>query len=204
MSDNYTADSEKFEIVHKMSRRIASIDKYCVISVANKAFEEYFGEIKETLIEVVAPQDKERLMDFIEKYDGTAKSGMFKFINAQGIERYNHLFVYERRAVGNGHMRDIELVDVESIEEANKSLRDDVSKHKMLLGLDREYTFTYNRDNGIFSMYRYDVDSRDVYISLILMNGRRGCFRRDILTRMIRKSLLILYQKYALIRRHFL
>ena len=38
----------------------------------------------------------------------------------------------------------------------------DVSKHKMLLGLDREYTFTYNRDNGIFSMYRYDVDSRDV------------------------------------------
>ena len=162
MSDNYTADSEKFEIVHKMSRRIASVDKYCVISVANKAFEEYFGEIKETLIEVVAPQDKERLMDFIEKYDGTAKSGMFKFINAQGIERYNHLFVYERRAVGIGHMRDIELVDVESIEEANKSLRDDVSKHKMLLGLDREYTFTYNRDNGIFSMYRYDVDSRDV------------------------------------------
>lgn len=162
MSDNYIAASEKFEIVHKMSRRIASVDKYCVISVANKAFEEYFGEIKETLIEVVAPQDKERLMDFIEKYDGTAKSGMFKFINAQGIERYNHLFVYERRAVGNGHMRDIELVDVESIEEANKSLRDDVSKHKMLLGLDREYTFTYNRDNGIFSMYRYDVDSRDV------------------------------------------
>lgn len=158
MSDNYIAASEKFEIVHKMSRRIASVDKYCVISVANKAFEEYFGEIKETLIEVVAPQDKERLMDFIEKYDGTAKSGMFKFINAQGIERYNHLFVYERRAVGNGHMRDIELVDVESIEEANKSLRDDVSKHKMLLGLDREYTFTYNRDNGIFSMYRYDVE----------------------------------------------
>ena len=72
--------------------------------------------------------------------------------------------MYERRAVGNGHMRDIELVDVESIEEANKSLRDDVSKHKMLLGLDREYT----------------------------------------LTRMTRKSLLILYQKYALIRRHFL
>ena len=26
----------------------------------------------------------------------------------------------------------------------------------------RSYTFTYNRDNGIFSMYRYDVDSRDV------------------------------------------
>ena len=69
MSDNYTADSEKFEIVHKMSRRIASVDKYCVISVANKAFEEYFGEIKETLIEVVAPQDKERLMDFIEKLE---------------------------------------------------------------------------------------------------------------------------------------
>ena len=51
-------------------------------------------------------------------------------------------------------MRDIELVDVESIEEANKSLRDDVSKHKMLLGLDREYTFTYNRD----VIYKSDID----------------------------------------------
>ena len=95
MSDNYIAASEKFEIVHKMSRRIASVDKYCVISVANKAFEEYFGEIKETLIEVVAPQDKERLMDFIEKYDGTAKSGMFKFINAP--VSYTHLDVYKRQ-----------------------------------------------------------------------------------------------------------
>ena len=34
MSDNYTADSEKFEIVHKMSRRIASVDKYCVVTTA--------------------------------------------------------------------------------------------------------------------------------------------------------------------------
>ena len=54
-------------------------------SYTNKAFEEYFGEIKETLIEEVAPQDKERLMDFIEKYDGTAKSGMFKFIKKHAI-----------------------------------------------------------------------------------------------------------------------
>lgn len=165
--DNNVKANEKFEIVHKMSRRIASIDKYCVISVSNKAFEEYFGRIVDTLLEVVAPQDKERLMDFIDDYDGTAKSAMFKFINAQGEERYNHLLVYPQRGVGNGHMRDIELVDielvdVESIEDANKSLRDDVSKHKILLGLDREYTFTYNRDNNIFSMYRYDVDSRDV------------------------------------------
>ena len=160
--DNKATEKEKFEIVHKMSRRIASVDKYCVVSVSNKAFEEYFGRIVDTLLEVVAPQDKERLIDFIDNYDGTAKSGMFKFINAQGEERYNHLFVYQQRGAGNGHMRDIEIVDVESIEEANKSLRDDVSKHKMLLGLDREYTFTYNRDNNIFSMYRYDVDSRDV------------------------------------------
>lgn len=160
--DNKVTANEKFEIVHKMSRRIASIDKYCVISVSNKAFEEYFGHIVETLIEVVAPQDKERLMDFIADYDCAAKSGMFRFINAQGEERFNHLFVYQQRGAGNGHMRDIELVDVESIEDANKSLRDDVSKHKILLGLDREYTFTYNRDNNIFSMYRYDVDSRDI------------------------------------------
>ena len=55
--DNNVKANEKFEIVHKMSRRIASIDKYCVISVSNKAFEEYFGRIVDTLLEVVAPQD---------------------------------------------------------------------------------------------------------------------------------------------------
>ena len=141
---------------------LLQIHTQCVVSVSNKAFEEYFGHIVDTLLEVVAPQDKERLINFIDNYDGTAKSGMFKFINARGEERYNHLFVYQQHGAGNEHMRDIELVDVESIEETNKSLRDDVTKHKMLLGLDREYTFTYNRDNNIFSMYRYDVDSRDI------------------------------------------
>ena len=80
--DNKATEKEKFEIVHKMSRRIASVDKYCVVSVSNKAFEEYFGHIVDTLLEVIAPQDKERLIDFIENYDGTAKIGMFKFINA--------------------------------------------------------------------------------------------------------------------------
>ena len=74
--DNKATEKEKFEIVHKMSRRIASVDKYCVVSVCNKAFEEYFGHIVDTLLEVVAPQDKERLMNFIDNYDGTAKSGM--------------------------------------------------------------------------------------------------------------------------------
>lgn len=143
--DDKVTEKERYEIIHKMSRRVASVDKYCVVSVSNKAFEEYFGHIVDTLLEVVAPQDKERLINFIDNYDGTAKSGMFKFINARGEERYNHLFVYQQRGAGNEHMRDIELVDVESIEETNKSLRDDVTKHKMLLGLDREYTFTYNK-----------------------------------------------------------
>lgn len=163
MSDNDgVMSNEKFEIVHKMNRRIASIDKYYVIGVANKAFEEYFGRIVETLLEVAVPEDKERLMAFIDSYDGAAKSEMFRFIDAQKRVRYNHMYIYAQRGVGNGNNMDIELVDVESMEDTNKSLRDDVSKHKILLGLDREYTFTYNKDNNIFSMYRYDVDSRDV------------------------------------------
>lgn len=163
MYDEKVTTSEKFEIDHKMDRRIASVDKNGVVSVANKAFEEYFGGIIiGTLLEVVAPEDKERLADFIGNYDGTAKSGMFRFVNGEGAVRYNHVYLYERRGVGNGHMRDVELVDVDSMEEANNSLRDDVAKHKILLGLDREYTFTYNRDTEIFSMYRYDVDSREV------------------------------------------
>lgn len=56
--DNKATEKERFEIVHKMSRRIASVDKYCVVSVSNKAFEEYFGHIVDTLLEVIAPQDK--------------------------------------------------------------------------------------------------------------------------------------------------
>ena len=30
--DNKATEKERFEIVHKMSRRIASVDKYCVVS----------------------------------------------------------------------------------------------------------------------------------------------------------------------------
>lgn len=105
--DDKVTEKERYEIIHKMSRRVASVDKYCVVSVSNKAFEEYFGHIVDTLLEVVAPQDKERLINFIDNYDGTAKSGMFKFINARGEERYNHLFVYQQRGAGNEHMRDI-------------------------------------------------------------------------------------------------
>lgn len=162
MGNEEIMTNEKYEVVHKMNRRIASIDKYCVISVANKAFEEYFGGIIDTIVSVVYAEDKEALIKFIDSYDGTAKIGMFRFIDGQGRVRYNHIFVYAQRGVGNGSNMDVELVDVESIEETNKLLRDDVSKHRMLLGLDREYTFTYSRDNNIFSMYRYDVDSRDV------------------------------------------
>ena len=57
--DDKVTEKERYEIIHKMSRRVASVDKYCVVSVSNKAFEEYFGHIVDTLLEVVAPQDKE-------------------------------------------------------------------------------------------------------------------------------------------------
>lgn len=112
--DDKVTEKERYEIIHKMSRRVASVDKYCVVSVSNKAFEEYFGHIVDTLLEVVAPQDKERLINFIDNYDGTAKSGMFKFINARGEERYNHLFVYQQHGAGNEHMRFIGTVMTKS------------------------------------------------------------------------------------------
>ena len=67
--DDKVTEKERYEIIHKMSRRVASVDKYCVVSVSNKAFEEYFGHIVDTLLEVVAPQDKERLINFIDNYD---------------------------------------------------------------------------------------------------------------------------------------
>lgn len=64
--DDKVTEKERYEIIHKMSRRVASVDKYCVVSVSNKAFEEYFGHIVDTLLEVVALQDKERLINFID------------------------------------------------------------------------------------------------------------------------------------------
>ena len=50
--DDKVTEKERYEIIHKMSRRVASVDKYCVVSVSNKAFEEYFGHIVDTLLEV--------------------------------------------------------------------------------------------------------------------------------------------------------
>lgn len=163
-----------FEVVHMMSRRLASVDKYYLISVSSKPFNEYFGEISYgNILEAAYEEDKERLSEFIDSYDGRAKSEIFRFYNAKKEVRYNHLFLFENKGMNNNHIIDIEMVDIESIEATNKSLRDDVSKHKLLLGLAREYTFTYNRDNNIFSMYRYDVESREIIYKMDLDDWKR-------------------------------
>lgn len=34
--DDKVTEKERYEIIHKMSRRVASVDKYCVVSVSTK------------------------------------------------------------------------------------------------------------------------------------------------------------------------
>lgn len=155
--------SESFEITHKMNRRLASIDKYYLISVSTKAFNEYFGtSAYGSILEPVVPADKDRLAAFIDSFDGKPRNDIFRFYNSAREEKLNHFFMFPQKGINNSGMVDVEMIDIEAIENVNGSLRDDVSKHKALLGLAREYTFTYNRENNIFSMYRYDVESREI------------------------------------------
>ena len=155
--------NESFEVVNKMNRRLASIDKYYLITVSNKPFNEYFGETSfGCLTEAVAPEDKERLMNFIDSFNGVEKSDFFRFRNYKNELKMNHFKILKGKSGLSDRSIDIEMIDIEAIENANLSLKDDVNKHKMLLGLAREYTFTYNRDTNLFSMYRYDVESREV------------------------------------------
>lgn len=155
--------SESFELSHKMNRRLASIDKYYMMSVSTKAFNEYFGSHTfGSILEAVLPEDKARLAAFIESFDGTPKSDFFRFYNSELEGKLNHFFMFPQKGTNNSGFVDVEMVDVETIEAVNNGLRDDVSKHKILLGLAKEYTFSYNREDNIFSMYRYDVESREI------------------------------------------
>ena len=55
-----------WSLIHRMDRRLASIDKYYLTHVSNKAFSDYFENGSYgCLTEFIRPDERDRLTEFI-------------------------------------------------------------------------------------------------------------------------------------------
>ncbi|MGN0317558.1 MAG: GGDEF domain-containing protein [Lachnospira sp.] len=150
------------DLNNRAERRMASIDQFYLVNVSNKPFNDYFaGPAVVCLTEVVHPDDKAELTAFVDSYDGGYVSRIFRFLAKDGNYHYNLLKLL---STYDGQIRNIniEMIDLDIITEVNDSLKDDISKFKIMLGLTNEFTFTYSSSTRVITIYRYDSDIREV------------------------------------------
>ena len=164
---------DNYEISNRLNRRIATIDEYYITVVANKPFNEYFGDtIFTNITEFVADDEKMNLMDFIDSYKGKELKGIFHFRNYKGEMRLNMLILLAQKANIARNEINLEMIDIESLSNINNLLLDDIKKGRALLGLTEEYTFSYDMNNDTFIMFRYDLYSKDTIYKMSLIQWR--------------------------------
>ncbi|MDD5827843.1 MAG: GGDEF domain-containing protein [Lachnospira sp.] len=152
-----------WSLIHRMDRRLASIDKYYLTHVSNKAFSDYFENGSYgCLTEFIRPDERDRLTEFIDTFDGTYKSEVFWFKNYKGEYRLNILRLLSEAAGSKDRSINIEMIDIDNLVKVNDNLRSDVMKHRIMLGLTGSFTFTYSREDNVFSMYRYEQVGREI------------------------------------------
>lgn len=160
---SYVGDG--YEKTHRLEKRLATIDEKYNVFVANKAFWAYF-ENETTrlhrLSDLVHPHEIGEFEAFIGQ-SGQERQKVFRFRANNGEYRYNLLrIVSSEKEVFGRQNTNIEMIDIESAVEVNEQIIADVMRDRMLLGITDEYTFSYNRSNNLFQMYRYDQYQRVV------------------------------------------
>lgn len=167
---------EGYERTHRLEKRLAAIDEKYNVFVANKAFLAYF-ENETTrlhkLIDFVYPQEREAFHAFMER-GGENRSRVFQFRANNGQYRYNLVrIITDEKEPSRKWNINIELIDIESAVTVNEMVITDVKKLRMLLGITDEYTFSYNRSDNIFQMYRYDQYQRVVIYKMDIDDWKR-------------------------------
>ena len=64
------------------------------------------------------------------------------------------------------------MVDIDSVVEVNYRICDDISRERVIMGLTREYVFTYSELTGDIKIVRYEASSREVIVRLPLDEWR--------------------------------
>lgn len=155
-------DVSSYELSHRLDKRLAAINSRYEAFVSNKAFTDYFGCTSlDNLLDYVHPDEVVEFKNFIDTFDGNYISKAFRFRLTDGTYRYNILkLISDRLDIEGGRNINIEMVDIDSAVSVNESLVNDINRVRMLLGMTDEYTFTYNRVDNMFILYRYEQYQR--------------------------------------------
>lgn len=167
-------DTDSVNKITYLEKRIATINEYYMIVVASRAFTEYFGYTQYiNLTDFVDSNEKESLMDFIDSYQNSKISKIFHFKNSLGQLRLNMLTIMPLKPASFKKELNIEMVDIESLMDANNTLTDILNQTKTILGLTKEYTFKYDVNTDIFTMYKYDKFSKELIYKMSLGEWKR-------------------------------
>lgn len=165
--------NDSYMAAHRFDRRMAVIDRFYLTSVANRAFNDYFGNATYGCItEFVNPDEKESFIEFIDGFSGEETEKCFLLKNSDGEYRLNlvKLTAFEGEPVLRNI--DIEMVDIDSVVEVNYRICDDISRERVIMGLTGEYVFTYSELTGDIKIVRYEASSREVIVRLPLDEWR--------------------------------
>lgn len=147
---------------HVFERRMASIDKGYNILVANKSFLSYFereGARIFILTDFVHPDDLDEFKKFI-KNSQVADRCIVRFMSSKQEYRYNVAKILANRTGMDGMYVDLEIMDIEETVWINENAVADVSKFRMLMSMAGESFFSYNREDNVFRMFRYENAKR--------------------------------------------
>lgn len=154
---------DDYVTAHRLDRRLAVIDRFYLTNITNRAFNDYFGNTSYgCLTEFVHPDDKEKLIELIDSFDGSPVGKCFLFRDYKGEYRQNliKLLSFEN----NDALRniDIEMIDIDSVVETNRRICDDIAMERVVMGLTGEYVFAYSEKTGDIKIVRYEGISREV------------------------------------------
>ena len=89
---------DDYVTAHRLDRRLAVIDRFYLTNVTNRAFNDYFGNTSYgCLTEFVHPDDKEKLIELIDSFDGSPVGKCFLFRDYKGEYRQNLIKLFHLR-----------------------------------------------------------------------------------------------------------
>ncbi len=159
---NAAAVTGKSVQTHIFERRMASIDKGYNILVANKSFLSYFereGVRIFALTDFVHPDDLNEFKEFIKNSQAADRS-IVRFMNSKQEYRYNIIRIRANKQGADGMYVDLEIMDIEETLWINENAVADISKFRMLMSMTGESFFSYNRNDNMFRMFRYENAKR--------------------------------------------
>lgn len=178
---NVAAVTGKQIQTHIFERRLASIDKGYNILVANKSFLSYFereGVRIFALTDFVHPDDLDDFKEFVNNSEAADKK-IIRFMNSKQEYRYNIIKIRANRKGTEGMPYiDLEIMDIEETVWINENAVVDISKFRMLMSMAGESFFSYNRNDNMFRMFRYENAKRIMLYKMDLDEWREDMLGR--------------------------